>query len=299
LRQFWNKLELDLLKSNYSTHGKSELIELFPNRTYQAIQRMASYLGMKRVRDDFEPTPEARAKMSKSHLGIKLSEAHRAALRRHTLNEKAFDILTEHAIYWIGFLMADGNVSYKKGIPIIALHLNVADLPHLLKFREFVGSSHAVGNYINKLSGNTSCTISFSSERLSNVLGKYGFVPRKCFTAQVKGGVEYSKHLWRGLIDGDGSLGVYERKCLKGTVRRVPYINITGSSNVCSQFKTFLEKEIGEPMPPRFFFYRNSYAYMLSDRRAVKAVKLLYRGCTIALNRKLRKALDMIDEYED
>lgn len=37
---------------------------------------------------------------------------------------------------------------------------------------------------------------------------------------------------------------------------------------------------------------------MLSDRRAVEAVKLLYSGCTIASDRKLRKALDMIDEYE-
>lgn len=133
---------------------------------------------------------------------------------------------------------------------------------------------------------------------MANILGKYGFEPRKCFTAEVKGGVEHSKHLWRGVIDGDGSLGVYERKCLNGSVRRIPYINITGSRNVCSQFKTFLEKEIGEPMPPRFFFYKNSYGYMLSDRRAVEAVKLLYSGCTIASDRKLRKALDMIDEYE-
>lgn len=46
------------------------------------------------------------------------------------------------------------------------------------------------------------------------------------------------------------------------------------------------------------FKYRNSYSYLLSDGGAVKAVKLLYQGCTIALDRKLRKALDMIDEYE-
>ena len=234
MRQIWNKSELDLLRSNYSTHGKSELIELLPDRTYQAIQRMASILGLKRVRENLEFTPAARAKMSKAHLGIKLSETHRAALRKCTLNETAFDLRTEHSNYWIGFLMADGNVSYKKGIPIIALHLNAADLPQLLKFREFVDSSHTIGKNLNKLSGNTSYSISFSSERLSNVLAKYGFVPRKCFTAQVKGGVEHSKHLWRGLIDGDGSLGVYKRKCLNGSVRRIPYITITGSRHVCN-----------------------------------------------------------------
>jgi len=31
------------------------------------------------------------------------------------------------------------------------------------------------------------------------------------------------------VIDGDGSLGVYKRKCLNGSVRMIPYINITGS----------------------------------------------------------------------
>jgi hypothetical protein len=298
LSQLWNKFELDLLRCSYPTHGKNELLKLFPNRTYQAIQRIASYYGVKKVLMDYELTPEIRANMSKAHLGIKLSETHRAALRKRTLNEMAFDLRTEHCDYWIGFLMADGNISYKKGIPIIALHIRSSDLAHLLKFREFVGSSHTVGNYLNKIRGNTSCSISFSSERLANVLGKYGVVPRKCFNAQVKGGLEYSRHLWRGLIDGDGSLGYCERNYLNGSVRSVPYINITGSKHICSQFKTFLEKEIGEPMPPRSFFYRNSYGYVIYDHRAIKAIKLLYDGCTIALNRNLKKAFEMIDKYE-
>jgi hypothetical protein len=234
LSQLWNKLELDLLRRSYPTHGKNEPLKLFPNRTYQAIQRIASYYGVKRVLVDYELTPEIRAKMSKAHLGIKLSETHRAALRKRTLNEMAFDLRTEHSDYWIGFLMADGNVSYKKGFPIIALHVRESDMDHLLKFRKFVGSSHAVGHYLNKTRGNSSCSISFSSERLANVLEKYGVVQRKCFTAQAKGGLEYSKHFWRGLIDGDGSLGYYERKCLNASARRVPYINITGSKHICS-----------------------------------------------------------------
>ncbi len=298
MSQFWDKLELDLLKRSYPTHGKSELLKLFPNRTYQAIQRIASYYGVRRIRVDYEPTSETRAKMSKSHQGIKLSETHRAALRRRMLNEMAFDIRTEHSDYWIGFLMADGNVSVKKGFPIIALHVRESDLSHLLKFREFVGSSHTVGNYVSKIRGNASCSISFSSERLANILGKYGIVPRKCFTAQVKGGLEYSKHFWRGLIDGDGSLGYYERKCTNGSVRRVPYINITGSKHICLQFKAFLEKGIGTPMPPRSSFYRSSYGYQIYDHRAIKAIKLLYSGCTIALDRNLRKALEVIDKSE-
>ena len=102
--------------------------------------------------------------------------------------------------------MADGNICYKKGILIIGLHLNTIDLPHLLKFREFVGSSHKVGIYRNKIWGNTSCSVSFACGlKMAQELGKYGFGPRKCFTARLEGGIENNKHTWRGLIDGDGT----------------------------------------------------------------------------------------------
>lgn len=148
---------------------------------------MASTLGVERIRRDFDPTPEIRAKMSKAHLGHKLSEHHKAALRRCKLNESAFDSLTEHPAYWIGFMISDVNVCYKKGVPIIALHLKDTDLSHLHKFRDFVGSSHKVGNYVNKIWGNASNSISFSSEKIGNALEKYGFVPRKCFTAEIQG----------------------------------------------------------------------------------------------------------------
>jgi hypothetical protein len=259
-----------------------------------AIQRMASNLGIERTLT-LHRTPEARAKMSIAHLNHKLSESHRASLRRCTLNESAFDLLTEHSTYWIGFMMADANICYKKGIPIIALHLNTIDLPHLLKFREFVGSSHKIGIYRN----DTICSVSFAcGPKMAQELGKYGFGPRKCFTARLEGGIENNKHTWRGIIDGDGSFNFYPRRNLNGTIRRIPYISVTGSRNICLQFRTFLERQLGEPMPPTIISYKNSSAFMLSDSRAVRAIKLLYGGCTLALDRKVRRAYEILDKYE-
>src|SRR5207247_703702 len=115
---------------------------------------------------------------------------------------------------------------------------------------------------------------------------------------EIKGGIENNRHVWRGVIDGDGSLGVYVRKNLNGSIRRVPYLSLTGSKNLCMQLRSFLEKELGEPMPPNIIFYKRSYLFMLSDHRAVKAIELLYSGCSIALERKLRKALEILEEFQ-
>lgn len=293
----WAINELEMVKQYYPSLTKEELLNMFPNRTYHAIQRMASYLGVKRNRINFHHTLEARSRMSKSHTGVKLSAEHKAHMRRCTLNESAFDILTEACLYWIGVMITDGNVSYKKRIAIIALHLKELDIAHLMKFREFVGSSHKISPYLNKTYGNTSYSLSFSSEKIATVLLKYGFVPNKCFIAEVKGGVESSRHLWRGMIDGDGTLGIYVRKYLNGGTRRVPYIALTGTKTVCLQFKSFLEKVLGEPMPPNVVPYRKSYQYTVQDHRAVKAIKLLYSDCTVALDRKLIKAKKIIDQF--
>ncbi len=206
----WDNRELQLLKAYYPSLSKQDLLPIFPNRTYQAIQRMASALAIKRGNKGYSHTEEARAKMSAARKGRKLSEEHIAKLRRCKVNESAFDSLTEEPAYWIGYLISDGNVCYKKdkrGIPTIALHLKATDLAHLQKFGRFLNSSYKISRYVNKVWGNVSYSMSFPSQRIANALVKYGFVPRKCFTAEIKGGVENNRHVWRGMIDGDGSLG--------------------------------------------------------------------------------------------
>jgi len=60
----------------------------------------------------------------------------------------------------------------------------------------------------------------------------------------------------------------------------------------------FLEKHLGEPTPPNVVSYKKSYLFMISDHRVIKAIKLLYNGCTIALERKLQNAHAIIQEFQ-
>ena len=176
--------------------------------------------------------------MRRGQIGRKPSKETIAKMCICSLNEAVFDVITEESAYWVGFLMADGNISYKRERPIIALHLKETDLPHLEKFRMFLGSSHKIGHYVNKRFGNSSCSLSFSSERIATRLAEYGVVVRKCFVGKSIG-LQDSKHFWRGVIDGDGHLEIYLRKTLLETVRSIPYISLTGNLHVCLQFKTF------------------------------------------------------------
>jgi hypothetical protein len=128
-------------------------------------------------------------------------------------------------------------------------------------------------------------------------LARYGVVPNKWFIVKVKGGVENNKDLWRGIIDGDGHLGIYLRRRKEGSLRPIPYISLTCNLNVCLQFKAFLEKSLGFLMP-NIVPDKKSYQLWISDHRALRAIGLLYANCSLALDRKLADARNMMNSFQ-
>jgi hypothetical protein len=117
----------------------------------------------------------------------------------------------------------------------------------------------------------------------------------KAFTPEEKALFEDDEYWEQSAAD---ALEKVNRAGTVGGIRMIPFISVTGSRNICLQFRTFLERQLGEPMPPTIISYGNSYAFMVSDSRAVRAIKLLYGGCTLALDRKVRRAYEILDKYE-
>ncbi len=194
------------------------------------------------------------------------------ANRRYTLDEAAFDTITTESAYWIGLLMADGNIYQHpdSGSLTITLTLHHSDYAHLERFQSFLGSSRPITTNAQGIS-----RVSVTSERLAHALMRYGVVPRKTLTARVVG-LENNVDFWRGVIDGDGHLRL-------ATPLRV---NLHGSRLLMKQFAAFV------------------HTYFLSCKATVRAVgktasvtvysnyavglaKLLYYSGAVALPRKL------------
>jgi hypothetical protein len=196
-----------------------------------------------------------------SRLGITLRDPIKARRQLH-VNERAFDRLDETAAYWTGFLMADGGIVGSK----VCLHLQTRDKDHLLKFRKFLGAAHRIRKDVN---WNT-WRLVISSRALVDRLDALGVTPRKSFTAIAPRALESSRHFWRGVIDGDGSLGVDQRQ-------RLVVQLATASPRLLRQYRAFLASRLNRKIA------QNG---SVQGEDAITVLRVLYDGAVVSLDRK-------------
>lgn len=200
----------------------------------------------------------------------------------YPVNENAFEELTEDAAYWIGMLMADGYLSKSNGSWYVALSLVETDKKHVESFKSFLGChNHKICVHKNSASRNNLATLRIASQKLTDKLISYGVTPRKSLTAKAPPQLRLNRHFWRGVIDGDGSLTVCNKK--------YPVINLSGSQFICQQFvdyvKTIVPKCFAKVHPTKTI-----YGFATSGQYAIEIIKTLYSNCNVALDRKLKKA---------
>jgi hypothetical protein len=129
-------------------------------------------------------------------------------------------------------------------------------------------------------------TLRFSSQKIANVLTAFGIIPRKSLVAKVIG-LENNRHFWRGVLDGDGWLGI-------GNGHDGDKIVLVGSYNLLYQFKEFIERNIPGTAVHVKPDGNHCRLFVYSETARILA-ELLYDNCTIALDRKLAKARLMFD----
>lgn len=222
--------------------------------------------------------------------GVKLRSRSEAA-RSETVNHAAFDVITDEAAYWIGFLMADGCISDTgRGNPKILLKLARQDGDHVRRFAAFLEATNKI-----QIRANGQVAVSITSARLAQALAQFGVVPRKSYTAQVHG-LELNRHFWRGEFDGDGSLGINVTNNGHEKIYHRPRLTLTGSYQLLGQFRHFLTVNIPDC---RFVMLNHDRYAMLqiNDSWAIQTIHLLYDDCQTTLPRKQARAQALLAQY--
>ncbi|HEX8177850.1 MAG TPA: hypothetical protein VF543_22365 [Pyrinomonadaceae bacterium] len=223
--------------------------------------------------------------------------------RKHNLNENAFDKPSEERNYFIGLMMADGCVVESKqglGQRRIQLALNEEDKEIVERFKSFLSSTHTICYQKARLSRHArrpnefiNCrphvVFSVSSDKLAQALISFGVVPRKSKTASVVG-LENDRHFWRGVIDGDGSLGVRKQK---GRRTSSPRLTLVGSHDLMQQFIEFAKRNApGNQV--KVCCYDGLYRVDLTGIYAIQICKVVYQGSKVSISRKLETANSII-----
>ena len=212
------------------------------------------------------------------------------ALRRtiHTLRHDAFDALMPEACYWLGFLFADGCVAYRPGhLPQISVGLAARDRDHLSSLRSFLGSSSSIS--APSLT-HRSCQFSVRSQQLAERLVSLGR-----YQGPVDERLTESRDFWRGVVDGDGSLGIYRR----GNSRTSTFsqFRLVGSQRLLDPFVGFLHNHGIRGLTVRP--HKTIYTVGTTCKPAERIVALLYAGAIIALPRKAEVARRILVDLTD
>lgn len=212
--------------------------------------------------------------------------------RSHTLNESAFDTITEESAYWAGFLMADGCILRHAGRNPegVAVKLAVSEANHLEALRAFLQTDSAVEVVNTDAFGESwsQARLCVYSRRLTCSLGKFGILPAKSATASVIG-LEDNRHFWRGVVDGDGSLFWLKTK----RWRDAPCLSLCGAKPLLEQFSSFAGHFLGRKSPA-IHQAVGMHTIRFAGSTAVRLAKHLYDSSAVALHRKKLAAIDFL-----
>jgi hypothetical protein len=224
-------------------------------------------------------------------LGVEMRNRAKARTKLR-LRANAFDSVTPASAYWIGFLFADGALSVRKiGSPVLAVGLAEKDRGHIVKLRDFLGSEHKITRYRQRGSETVPCGDAYWAVRLSIRSAEIGAALLQhgmCAKSLQRIAPDYLKsnaHFWRGLVDGDGHVGVSRGK---------PRLGLCGGQVLMEQFVAFLRSNsIGLHTEVRA--EKNIHRVDLNCGSAVDAVRLLYTDdAPVALERKQKRARAII-----
>jgi hypothetical protein len=187
--------------------------------------------------------------------------------------------LTEKDKYWAGYIRADGSIDVASGHRV---RFAQTYFHPVMEFARYIGRPDAVksGCRISNYGFHTLHTV--GSSAAGQHLAKLGV------KKNPNSDLYLSKHFWRGLIDGDGSLMCYSRGKPGSRAAKHARISLIATHEDVQHFQMFIVKHLG---CQGYVYFRKNMAYIsLVGNQAKYMVELLYGGGYTANVRKLAVA---------
>ena len=223
------------------------------------------------------------------------------------LNQNYFkEIDTSEKAYILGFLAADGSVYDKNNSYYAQIRVKYTDIDILEKIQKTMNLTSKIryqeqevtfpqgGKTIAKMS-----CLSFYGKEIIKDLESYGIIPDKTLHLKVdykRIPREFLRDYLRGLWDGDGCFGIYDR-INRSRTYEVGYI---GSFELVNDIKDIINNFF--PIHKVRIWHakecnENIYRLGLSRRDDfLEFLNFIYKDSTIYLNRKYQKYLDCINK---
>ncbi len=216
--------------------------------------------------------------------------------RHIEFNDNYFEIIdTEDKAYFLGVFYADGWVDKR----YTNAKISVTDkeiIENLIKYIGYVGDIKERAG--RKTHHKRQYSVPLCSSKLCHDLSKQGCMPKKSFIIkyptleQVPSNLV--KHWLRGVIDGDGSIGI-QYKVKWGKPRY--WTTIVGTMDLLNGIKDYIYKELGiDTTVAQYKPMRKTTARLHFKNKGdiAKFLKWLYQDATIYLQRKYDRAQEIL-----
>lgn len=212
----------------------------------------------------------------------------------HIYNENCFEeIDTEEKAYWLGFLLADGNMDLRRNR--VSLEIGQIDIDHLKKLKLFYDCDYNIST--RERNGHTTASLRVSSKKMIKDLLRIGFVPNK--TYEMKSIIEKIPkdlriHFLRGLFDGDGGLTASKANDCN--------IYLSGLHKIVKDFTDYFNIDKNRISKREVTGEKRKYDYharvnLGGNRQCMRILDELYEDANIYLNRKYKKYKDHFEGY--
>ncbi len=206
--------------------------------------------------------------------------------RRYTLDTSFFSMIdSEEKAYWLGFLVADGNICGRT----ITLGLKLSDEGHIKKFRLAIKSAHPIHRILAQCQSGSywSASLRISCVEMTRDLFTLGVVPKKSLTVKPATDLPTGlyRHYWRGVFDGDGCLSG-KGKYVNGESRW--RVRLVGNEMIVGGFMRFVaEHAQSKATMGRHRSSDMRHVEYSGTQLPLSVARVLYEDATIFLDRKM------------